>query len=406
MVTERSTPRQSGRVEGSSSEEISYPPLPPSPVSHSEADDEELTERGTTEHDDSASESSTSERYEESPEDLHSGALTSTPQPPPSIYTTMSDSVIASALNKATEIIKLNGPNNWVEWNRRLRGHLGVVGLWKTLTGETPAPATGTPEYIAWEGNQDKLASLLLLITGPSALSLVELDINKTATEQYKILKEAYNTTTIVTLGILYRRIFQCSLTNHKSLREYGEEVASARNKLKELGEPLDELVVSSAFLNGLDASYQAWKHMFYGGYAKNPTKEVNGRKVLIKPTTEEILLLIDIESDTSQTAAKEKSSSTRAFGAKGKKESSKTSNGNNSSKTSTSKPARHCDTCFSNRHNASHCWYIHPEKQSEEFKAKYPDAEAVRKALEKVQKTNKEWKKAHNTKSFPGAPK
>lgn len=147
----------------------------------------------------------------------------------------MSDSAVASALNKATEITKLNSPSDWVEWNRRLRGHLGMVGLWKTLTDETPAPATGTPEYIAWEGNQDKLASLLLLITGPSALSLVELNIDKTATEQYMILKEAYNTTTIVTLGILYRRIFQCSLSNHKSLREYGEESGFRTKQVKRI---------------------------------------------------------------------------------------------------------------------------------------------------------------------------
>ena len=275
MVKERNAPGHPGRAEESeSSREVSYPPLPPSPVSHHEADEEELTERANSEHN-STSELSTSDHFEESPEDLNSGSLL----PLPRTYITMSDSAVASALNKATEITKLNSPSDWVEWNRRLRGHLSMVSLWKTLTGERSAPATGTPEYIAWEGNQDKLASLLLLITGPSALSLVELSIDKTATEQYMILKEAYNTTTIVTLGILYRRIFQCSLSNHKSLREYGEEVASARNKLKELGEPLDEFAVSSAFLNGLDASYQAWKDIFYGGYAKNPTKEVNGKK-------------------------------------------------------------------------------------------------------------------------------
>ncbi|MCJ1270403.1 hypothetical protein MMC22_010300 [Lobaria immixta] len=146
---------------------------------------------------------------------------------------------------------------------------------------------------------------------------------------------------------------------------------------------------------------------MFYGGYAKNPTKEVNGKKVLIEPTIEEIItLLIDQKSDT-QITAQEKSSSTRAFGAKGKKESSKASKvKDSSSKTSTAKPTRYCDTCFSNRHSTSHCWYTHPEKQSEEFKAKYPNAEAVKKALEEVQKNNKEWDKTHNIKSFVAVAK
>lgn len=94
---------------------------------------------------------------------------------------------------------------------------------------------------------------------------------------------------------------------------------------------------------------------MFYGGYAKNPTKLGNGEKVMIKPTIEEILkLLIDKETKTSQTAADQKGSSTRAFGAKEKKkkESARPSvrSRDSSSNKSTSMPARHCDTCFSNR--------------------------------------------------------
>lgn len=50
----------------------------------------------------------------------------------------MSESSITSALNKASDIKKLNGPDDWVVWNRSLRGHLGMVGLWKTLTSELP----------------------------------------------------------------------------------------------------------------------------------------------------------------------------------------------------------------------------------------------------------------------------
>ena len=68
-----------------------------------------------------------------------------------------------------------------------------------------------------------------------------------------------------------YHRINRCSITNHKFLKEYGEEVTSARNKLKELKHPVNELHVTCAFLDGLDSSYQAWKDMFLGGYAKKP---------------------------------------------------------------------------------------------------------------------------------------
>lgn len=105
------------------------------------------------------------------------------PSPPTTFYpVTMSDSSITSALNEAAKIKKLNGPDDWVKWNRKLRGHLGMISLWKVLTGERPAPATNTTEHTVWETYQDKLGSLLLLITGPSALSLIESKSDKTAT--------------------------------------------------------------------------------------------------------------------------------------------------------------------------------------------------------------------------------
>ena len=95
----------------------------------------------------------------------------------------MSDTSVTSALNEAAKIKKLNGPDDWVEWNRKLRGHLGMVDLWTTLTGTITVPTEGTSQHTSWETHQRKLASLLLLITGPSALSLIEQKIDDTATE-------------------------------------------------------------------------------------------------------------------------------------------------------------------------------------------------------------------------------
>lgn len=127
--------------------------------------------------------------------------LSPLPPSPPTIFypVSMSDSSITSALNEAAKIKKLNGPDDWVEWNRKLRGHLEMVSLWEVLTGERPAPAADTAEHTVWKTNQDKLSALLLLITGPSALSLIESKSDKTATEQYTYLKDTYDTYTIQT---------------------------------------------------------------------------------------------------------------------------------------------------------------------------------------------------------------
>ncbi|MCJ1469247.1 hypothetical protein MMC07_007880 [Pseudocyphellaria aurata] len=188
----------------------------------------------------------------------------------------MSDSTVTIVLNRASEMAKLNKPDDWMEWNRKLRGHLGM------------------------QSYQRKLASLLLLICGPSALSLIELKSEESATIQYLFLKNTYKTTTITAYSTEYRQIHRCSITNHASLKEYGEEVISARNKLRALKRPADELSVTCAFLDGLDSSYQAWKDMFLGVYAKTPINTVQGVATMLVPTIEEVLkLLIDCESST-----------------------------------------------------------------------------------------------------------
>ncbi|MCJ1470015.1 hypothetical protein MMC07_008660, partial [Pseudocyphellaria aurata] len=227
----------------------------------------------------------------------------------------MSDSAVTIALNKASEITKLNGLDDWMEWNRKLRGHLGMVDLWATLTGDVPQPTSETPERTLWENHQRKLASLLLLICGPSALSLVELKGEESATAQYLFLKSTYNTITITAYSTQYRQIHRCSIANHKSIKEYGEEVTNARNKLKELRRPVDELQVTCAFLDGLDPSYQSWKDTVLEGYAENPTCTVQGVTTMLVPTVEEVLkLLIDRESSTPSLSQK---AASRAFGAK-----------------------------------------------------------------------------------------
>lgn len=327
----------------------------------------------------------------------------------------MSGSSITSPFSKASKIKKLNGPEGWVDWSRALNGHLGIIDLWTTLTGEEPVPLIGSAEHLAWESHQRKLASLLLLTCGPAALSLIKPKRDDTATEQYSYLKTPYNTTTIATYSTLYRQINRCSLSNHESLKEYGDEVINARNKLKELKRPLDELHVSCAFLDGLDASYQAWKDMFLASYARNPTRIELGIEVMIIPTIDEILkLLLDRESRNLQSSSANQEHSLltkRALGSEGQwKDSSRsptrsswhskdTSRSSTQAKSSSSShfynssnhQPSHCDTCFSKLHHTNQCWYTHPKWQSHSFKRKYPNADAVKTALEEAQRANKE---------------
>lgn len=80
--------------------------------------------------------------------------------------------------------------------------------------------------------------------------------------------------------------------SNHKSLKEYGEKVTKARNKLVKLGELLPDMFVTCSFLDGLDSSYNAWKDIYFSSFSKN-MKDEDGK--MLQPTVEEILkLLID----------------------------------------------------------------------------------------------------------------
>ncbi|MCJ1470081.1 hypothetical protein MMC07_008726 [Pseudocyphellaria aurata] len=231
----------------------------------------------------------------------------------------MAEPTVMSSLNEVSKIPKLNGPDDWAVWDRKLKVHLGMVDMYKVLTVEDPTPSSTDDINLArWTLNQDRLSSLLL-ITGPSALSLLDLDSTKNATQQYKVLKDAFNKATITTFSTLYRRVFECKLSDHRSVKEYGEEVATARNKLKELGRPLDELAITCVFLNGLDPSYQAWKDMYLGEYAKNPTHLANGVQTMTIPTIEEVIQLL-IDRQSSNQMSSPKGDTTPAFRAMDKK--------------------------------------------------------------------------------------
>ena len=185
---------------------------------------------------------------------------------------------VTNALTQAAQIKpQLNGPDDWVEWNRKLNGTLAIANLWKVLTGDKAQPADTDESYATWEDNQESLNGVLLLICGPSALSIIEKEKDASATKKYQLLKAEYDGQTLVTFNVLYRKISRCNISNHKSLKEYGEEVTKARNKLVELGEALPEMFVSCAFLDGLDPSYNAWKDMYFSSYSKS-MKDKDGK--------------------------------------------------------------------------------------------------------------------------------
>ncbi len=143
-----------------------------------------------------------------------------------------------------------------------MKNYLSMIDLWKILIDESSESLFDDDKHVAWSEKHKQLEILLDLILRTSARSLIERITDKNVTQQYKILENEYNKISISTFAQMYRRVFKCSLFNHKSVQKYDDEIINARNKLIELKRLLDELIVTCVFLNELDESYQEWKDM------------------------------------------------------------------------------------------------------------------------------------------------
>ncbi len=166
-----------------------------------------------------------------------------------------------SVLVKAREIASLTDSIDWSEWNRKLKNYLSMIGLWKILIDDF-SELTDFEKHATWLEKQEQLKRLLELILGTSTRSLIERTSDKNTTQQYKILENEYKKISISTYAQMYRRLFRCSLFNHKTIQKYGDEIINVRNKLAELRRSIDELAVTCAFLNDLDESYHECKNM------------------------------------------------------------------------------------------------------------------------------------------------
>ncbi len=190
---------------------------------------------------------------------------------------------IISVLIKAKEITSLNKSADWSEWNKKLRNYLSMIDLWKVLIDETFESSSDIDKHVVWSKKQKQLKRLLNLILNISIRSLIERITDKNATQQYKILENEYNKISINTFSQIHKRVFKCSLFNHKSIQKYDNEIIIARNKFIELERFIDKLTIMCVFLNKLDNSYQEWKNMWINSqdiYIKKNRKDLNVSKI------------------------------------------------------------------------------------------------------------------------------
>jgi hypothetical protein len=270
---------------------------------------------------------------------------------------------IISVLVKAREISSLNESADWSGWNRKLKNYLSMIELWKILIEDSSESSQiDSEKHLAWSEKQEQLEKLLDLILKTSARSLIERITDKNATQQYKILENEYNKIFISTFSQMYRRVFKCSLFNHKSIQEYDDEIINVRNKLIELGRSFDELTITCAFLNELDDSYQKWKDMWIKSqdiYIKRNRKDLNVPKI------EEILIkLVNREAFRKFNSIKnDQSQKNKTFATKKRDESFDNRRNKDDDE---DKKKKKCFNYNSFNYSAKDCWYVHSEKAND----------------------------------------
>ncbi len=308
---------------------------------------------------------------------------------------------IISVLVKAREIASLNESADWFEWNRKLKNYLSMINLWKILIDDSSESSfIDSDKHVSWSEKQEQLKRLSDLILTTSTRSLIERITDKNATQQYKILENEYNKISISTFSQMYRRVFKCSLFNHKSIQEYDDEIINARNKLIELKRSIDELTITCVFLNGLDESYQEWKDMWINSqdiYIKD------NRKDLVVSKIEEILIkLMNREAFRKSNVSiskNEQSQKNKIFATKKRNESS--DNRREKDDDDDDKKKKKCFNCNSLNHAAKDCWYVHSEKANEKFRVKYLTKESRKMIMNEMKKAQKEWAEKDDKNDF-----
>jgi hypothetical protein len=228
---------------------------------------------------------------------------------------------------------------------------------------------------------------------------LIERITDKNATQQHKILENKYNKISISTFSQMYKRIFKCSLFNHKSIQKYDDEIINVRNKLIKLERFIDELTITCVFLNELDDSYQKWRNIWINIqdiYIKNNRKNLNVSKleeILIKLMNREAFRKFNLISKNTQ------SQKNKAFATK-KRDESFDNRRDKDDDNDNDKNKKPCFNCNNLNHSAKDCWYVYSKKANEKFRVKYLIEESRKMIMNEMKKTQKNWTEKEN-KSF-----
>ncbi|KAK1918672.1 hypothetical protein P3342_001721 [Pyrenophora teres f. teres] len=188
----------------------------------------------------------------------------------------------ATSLAKVHQIELLEGPNNWLRWERQITEYLGYSGFARYFEGRPDA--TGPREVSGetnkeraarletWELNQDKAVWTILSRCGSNAKAILEgadkeEEAVTTVVEAFKRLKSRFRPTGSAVFQNLHQEYKNTTLDNCKgTISDFAERLRTAKAELEALDSDVTiaEPFFVDHFLSGLNENYASFLATFH----------------------------------------------------------------------------------------------------------------------------------------------
>ncbi|KAJ5272509.1 hypothetical protein N7478_007634 [Penicillium angulare] len=167
-------------------------------------------------------------------------------------------------ISKFTDIIKLQGTENYEQWHDSIHNEFHSQGVWDLVTGsEQPLLALNPPlaqTYKNWQ-RLDKSLSALLGMTVDRAI-LVNIPENISIDAMYEFLRTNYQPKSGPDFSQLLKTLSRLRLANFPCVSDYAAKFSAIHLEM-ELARPytVSPVVVNTLFLEGLGPDWEGFRH-------------------------------------------------------------------------------------------------------------------------------------------------
>jgi transposase InsO family protein len=261
--------------------------------------------------------------------------------------------------------VKLEGANNYTTWCTYVKAVLKGQGLHGHITGATQRPVptasatstVGSAEVEAdtkavaeWERKDDKAQSIILLGVTPAMLGCIAGDM--TARQMWDKLATQCHRKDMATRISLMQQLFSTRLRPADSVDQHIRAMAEIRDRLINIGKPLDDAVAAIALLLSVPAEVPQWEMWLrsHTASAKDPTWDDVSADMRAEASLQQ-------QRDRTLMQASADAAAVVAYAAA-------TKGGRQTTPPRAGRP--YCTHCNKQGHVAATCWTLHPDQRKQ----------------------------------------